>query len=107
MDKWYKTKITVLHKFGSEDFFNKYVNEEKKLSGMMPFCEKLPDNAEYILERPHIPEGFCDWAWSDIHRDVITIMSGGSFPSIKQDGVQVACCSDGLRPVAFLIERIE
>lgn len=107
MSKWHKTRIKVFHKYGSEKVFDEYVSDENKNAGMAYLCEKVPDDAEYILERPTMPEGFCGWAWADIHRDLITIMSGGSFPAIKREGTQLACCTDGLRPVVFLIERID
>jgi uncharacterized repeat protein (TIGR04076 family) len=53
-----------------------------------------------------MPEGFCDWAWADIQRDVAVLCSGGDYPWIKLKGATVACCTDAFRPVTFLIERI-
>jgi len=35
------------------------------------------------------------------------VMYGGDLPWIRQPGTVVASCSDGLRPVSFLIERVE
>ncbi|RLB26553.1 MAG: TIGR04076 family protein, partial [Deltaproteobacteria bacterium] len=29
------------------------------------------------------------------------------YPWLKQKGVAIACCTDGLRPVIFKLERIE
>jgi len=53
-----------------------------------------------------MPEGFCSWAWADIQRDVIHMGLGGDFPWMKKPGVMISCCTDGLRPVVFKLERI-
>ena len=44
------------------------------------------------------PEGFCSWAWGDI-RPLIMAVHGGDQVAM------VACCTDGIRPVYFKIER--
>jgi len=31
---------------------------------------------------------------------------GGDFPWFKEKGIAISCCSDGLRPVVFKLERI-
>ena len=31
----------------------------------------------------------------------------GSYPWIDEEGVAISCCTDGMRPVIFRIERIE
>ena len=52
---------------------------------------------------PTKPDGFCDWAWADIQRNVAMACMGATMPS----GCAFTCCSDGLRPVTFRIEAVE
>jgi uncharacterized repeat protein (TIGR04076 family) len=59
------------------------------------------DGQEFVLESPWVaPEGFCQWAWADIRTYILLVWEG------KFDHF-IACCTDGLRPVFFKIERIE
>ncbi len=58
------------------------------------------------------PEGFCDWAWNDIHAHVAAFMTGGNFSEgifagwMKDRNTMIACCTDGARPVVFEIRRM-
>jgi len=47
------------------------------------------------------------WAWADIQRDVAHLALGGDFSWINKPGSMVSCCTDGLRPVVFKLERAE
>jgi len=31
---------------------------------------------------------------------------GGDFPWMRQRGTMITCCTDGLRPVVFKLERV-
>jgi uncharacterized repeat protein (TIGR04076 family) len=59
------------------------------------------------------PEGFCDWAWTDVSRMVLALLTGASFDRgnfkdwMKDGNSAVACCTDGFRPVTFKLERID
>lgn len=53
-----------------------------------------------------MPEGFCGWAWNDINKIVQTLRFHGNFHWFEEPGVSVNCCTDGLRPVVFKIERV-
>ena len=53
-----------------------------------------------------MPEGFCGWAWDDIYKVVQALRFHGNFHWFDEPGVSVNCCTDGLRPVVFKIERI-
>ena len=105
MKPWKKAKITVLKKIVFKDLADEYVDDDSKSKGFGE-CDAVQTGQEFILERPRLPEGFCAWAWADIQRDVVTVMAGGNFPWIEKDGVAITCCTDGLRPVVFKIERI-
>jgi len=101
-----KCKITVLKKIFHKDLVEEYC--ALKLSEHCLGCHLLTVGQEFFVENHNqVPEGFCSWAWGDIQKDVTTIMFGGSFPWIKQPGVSISCCSDGLMPVVFKIERVD
>ena len=105
MKSWKKVKITVVKKLVMEDLVSELIVDEKKAKGF-GVCEAFTQGQEFILEKPNIPEGFCSWAWADIHKDIIAIMGGADFHWINREGVAIACCTDGFRPVIFKIERI-
>jgi len=75
-------------------------------------CEVFREGQEFITGMRR-PDDFCDWAWNDIYRPVITLLNNGSFGQsgsggwMKDDKTMVACCTDGFRPVSFLLERID
>jgi TIGR04076 family protein len=50
-----------------------------------------------------IPGGFCHMAWQALFMPVNVLAGGGRV--LGQDDVHIACCTDGLRPVVFKIER--
>lgn len=53
------------------------------------------------------PEGFCDWAWNDLHAYIAVFLTGGQFTDgifedwMKDKDTMIACCTDGIRPVIF------
>ena len=105
MKAWNKVKITVVKKFVAEDLIKEFVEDEEK-NRFLGSCDRFKLEQNFILEKPNKPDEFCSWAWADIHRDLIAMMGGADFPWINREGVAVACCTDGLRPVVFKIERI-
>ncbi|MCD6219511.1 TIGR04076 family protein [Candidatus Calescamantes bacterium] len=95
-----KVKITVLKKTFHKDLADKY-----SFHNWRP-CDKLKEGQEFLVENSEMPSGFCSWAWADIHKYVISLSRGANFMSFKP-GVIIACCTDGIRPVIFKIERLE
>jgi len=68
-------------------------------------CETFDVGDSFVIDGfpPEKPEGFCNWAWVDIQRSVTAALLGAKLtPSCE-----FTCCTDGLRPVTFRIERIE
>ncbi|MBM3292115.1 TIGR04076 family protein [Candidatus Bathyarchaeota archaeon] len=98
-----KLKITVLKRQDPKDIFDKYPVAEQ--DWFVP-CAMYKDGQEFILESPSMPEGFCASAWQTIYHNVKTLAYGGNLPYFKEKGVSISCCSDGMRPVIFKIERI-
>lgn len=99
-----KVKITVVKKIHNKDMFG-----DKPPVGFTnnPVCDKVEVGQEYISEGGACPEGFCAWAFADIQRDITHLRLGGDYPWIKEKGAVLACCTDGVRPVVFKLERIE
>jgi len=97
-----KVKITVLRRMANRDLFEEYAYTPE----IEPLCEHFQEGQEFIVEMLQIPKGFCDWAWADIQRDVLILGLGGNAPWIKEEGIIISCCTDGLRPVVFKLERV-
>ena len=101
-----KCKITVVKKTLNKDLAKRYC-----LKKVGP-CSTFKVGEVFItgLEKP---KGFCDWAWNDIHNCVEVMVTGGNFSKgvfegwMKDDRTIIACCTDGIRPVIFKIERID
>ena len=85
----------------TDEAFEKYRQQES-------VCPYFKIGQEFVTDKTKMPEGFpCSWAWADIQRDVVHLALNGDFPWIKQKGTMVSCCTDGLRPVIFKLERLE
>ncbi|MBT3284553.1 TIGR04076 family protein [Candidatus Bathyarchaeota archaeon] len=95
-------KITVVAKLKPGEVFAELAADTTN-----PVCDAVETGKEYLSVGMAIPEGFCSWAWADIQRDVAHLALGGDFRWINKPGSMVSCCTDGLRPVVFKLERIE
>jgi uncharacterized repeat protein (TIGR04076 family) len=99
-------KITVLKRALHTDLVKVHSNLDVKK------CEVFTEGQEFITGL-NMPEGFCQWAWDDISKVVLSIYTGGGFDKgifknwMKHDNTMIACCTDGLRPVTFKFERID
>jgi uncharacterized repeat protein (TIGR04076 family) len=99
-----RCRISVIKRTLHEDLVEQYASETRAGFGQ---CGAFEDGQEFVIEAfPLKPEGFCDWAWADIHRDVVAVMFGASYPWIRKAGTAITCCTDGLRPVVFRVEAI-
>ena len=111
-----KVKITVVKKLSCKDLYgeNPPANIKEDLS---PECRRFTVGQEFMIDSEkrapdpssweNCPPNFCGWAFADIQRDIAHVLFGGSYPWMKDRGVVISCCTDGLRPVIFKIERIE
>ena len=99
-----KCKITVLRTMLNEDFAERYCQEP------VSKCPVFQEGDEFIYnhsEEGNKPEGFCEHAWHDIYGTVMTLSSEGTYLGwMKERGNNIVCCTDGIRPVIFKVERI-
>ena len=97
-----RLKITVLRRFKPGEVFGKPPVKGPPLDA----CGVYKDEQVFYVEADgRMPEGFCGWAWDDIYKVVQTLRFHGNFQWFDELGVSVNCCTDGLRPVVFKIER--
>jgi TIGR04076 family protein len=95
-----QVKITVLKRLLIDDVIDKYAG--KKIEP----CARCKEGDVYITDGRSVPKGFCVWAWSDIFKDILMVRSNAECGSADKK-CQVASCTDGFRPVIFLIEPCE
>ena len=97
-----KARITVIKRAFHKDVVGEFF---PSLSEKIGPCSVFTDRESFVVEGPFPtkPERFCDWAWTDIHKVVALTMTGANLTP----GTEFTCCSDGLRPVTFRIERVE
>lgn len=99
-----KLKITVLKKTDTKQIFG----DNPPIRQSIEACTVFREGQVFIVgEDGDMPEGFCHWAWHDLYKKVITLMYGGNFPWMEEEGTSVSCCTDGLRPVIFELRRME
>jgi len=96
-----KTRITVL-----KCMDNRRIQEEERLGGYCGPCDAFEVGQSFDAGWD-IPEGFCSFAWADIHDDVKMIQCGGNPDHIQQEHTMISCCKDALCPVVFKIERLD
>ncbi len=100
-----KCKITVLRKMYNKDFADKYCEYDT-----LP-CPVFKEGQIFIYEHygdGNKPEGFCEHAWNDIYNNVMILSNGGKFSDwMKEENTNIVCCTDGIRPVVFKLERID
>ncbi len=90
-----RCRITVLKKIFNEDLYQQYPY------GAASPCGRFEEGQVFITDnRWDPPEGFCHWAWGDLRPIIQSIHAGHSV-------TMISCCTDGLRPVTFKLERIE
>ena len=98
-----RVKITVLKKLSSKDVFG-----DSPPMGENRFCTTVKVGQEFICEMDgKMPEGFCTPAWVDIYRYVAALRFGANFSWMNEEGTNIACCTDALRPVIFELRRIK
>jgi uncharacterized repeat protein (TIGR04076 family) len=105
MAKKSKVKITVLRKLNSTEIFG----GDPPLGRSVNACPVFEVEQEFIVGKDgEMPKGFCHWAWNDLYKVVTALRFGVNWePETGEKGAPtVHCCTDGLRPVIFKLERV-
>ncbi|MCP4757632.1 MAG: TIGR04076 family protein [Proteobacteria bacterium] len=100
-------KVTVVKKINAKDLYGDDLPVQYREDRMKPECDQFELNQEFTVDSLNCPDGFCNWAFADIQRDLVHIFFRGNYPWVKEKGVTLSCCTDGFRPVFFKIERME
>ncbi len=101
-----KVKITVLKTTLDQELAQEYGAE-----GLGP-CPMMREGQVFYGDYAK-PQGFCDEAWKAIYQYVFALAHGGRESLfyygdwIRQPGVAICSCNDGLRPVIFKLEATE
>ena len=103
-----KVKITVMKKVDPSVIFDGDVPNIPGTDNKYGICTAFEEGQEYIInEGDSQPAGFCSWAWRDVYKDLSVLRHGGNFDPWVEKGVAITCCTDGIRPVSFKLERID
>lgn len=103
-----KVEITVVKKLSWREIGCE--QQRPEVGELEDYCELFREGEKFIVDEKevdYVPHGFCSWAWHDIGREVASLLFGVNYPWMKKNGVLYSCCTDGLRPVIFKLERID
>ena len=101
-----KVKITVLKTTLQKDLADEYGGENFTTRPML-------NEGDVFYGDYAKPEGFCDEAWKAIYQYVFALSHGAGEELfyyndwIREPGVAIVCCNDGLRPVIFKLEKTD
>ena len=104
-----RVKITVIRKEFFPEPADRYLTEGKTVGA----CPLLEVGDSFVFEGGAVmPEGFCPWAWVQLYPE-ISRMSIERVPRKPNEEYwwrypdkTITCCTDGVRPVVFLLERL-
>lgn len=100
-----KIKITVISKLSMTDIHPH--GDGGAAPDFEPICPMFEVGDEFIADIDAAPRGFCPAAFDDIYRYISGLRFGANYPWMANAGTATACCTDGLRPVIFQLERME
>lgn len=106
----YQVKITVLKRGYDRELADRFLVDPN--AGK---CSIFNEGQEFIVtkenyERFPYENDFCAAAWDVIKIKVYAALQGGNFyweGWIKNRREKILCCDDGVRPVVFLLEKID
>lgn len=109
-------KLTVVKTLKVNDIAEKY-NQTRPGDAseeILPDCPFFKEGQEFVVFTDPLgnckPEGFCDWAWADLWKDILMVATKAGFVENGERGgirPHFACCTDGLRPVVFCLEALD
>lgn len=99
-----RVKITILKKLSTQEIFG----DNPPTGESSAACNQFEEGQEFVVgEDGGMPDGFCHWAWNDLYKVVTTLKYGGNFSAAEEKETSIVrCCTDGLRPVIFKLERL-
>ena len=100
-----KIKITIIEKLNMADVHPS--GEGGAVPDFEPVCPMLQVGDQFIADVDTAPPGFCPAAFDDIYRYISGLRFGANYPWMARAGTATVCCTDGLRPVIFRLERME
>ncbi len=95
----FEVRITVLKKLFHEEIIQAHTDNPEK---WVP-CPKFNVGDVHVVSSNvpwDKPEGFCGWAWADMQKMIWGMSRGGPKKFVTS-------CTDGYRPVIFLLEQIQ
>lgn len=97
-----KVLITVLRMQMHTDLAEQFLTD-----GVQP-CDFYEVGQTFLYEGgAEMPAGFCPWAWVDVYHSVSALAAGATYtPWQKHPDENVVCCTDGIRPVTFLLKAL-
>ena len=98
-----KCKITVLKTTVFQDLADQFVTDP--YYGPCPVHQVGQTFVTGGIFGNEMPEGFCAQAWQSLVMPVNVLIGGGKV--LGFDEKHITCCADGLRPVVFLLERVD
>lgn len=100
-------RITVLKREYYEDLLREHFapgDRERRVTRCSVFADGQVFETNTSCDKP---DGFCDWAWRDIQRDVISVAFGVGHPWAHPRPMAISCCTDGKRPVVFCVQPVD
>ena len=98
-----KVRITVMRVACYRDLMEQYENP------IQHACD-LKEGQVFLADGWQKPAGFCDSAWDTLSPFVMTLAHGGENlydGRMKNPHSAMLSCSDGFRPVSFLVEALD
>ena len=98
-----KIKITAIRKACYDDLIEKYENP------ITNACD-VEEGQIFIANGWQRPDGLCESAWESMSAFVMTLAHGGEDLYngwMKNKKSAMISCSDGFRPVSFLLEALD
>lgn len=98
-----KVRITVMRVACYRDLMEQYENP------IQHACD-MKEGQVFLADGWRKPAGFCDSAWDTLSPFVMTLAHGGENLYdgwMKNPRSAMLSCSDGFRPVSFLVEALD
>ena len=108
-------RITVVRVQCYSDLSEKYAQKRPGAErGTAVPCNFFKEGMTFVVQMDPFenckPNGFCDWAWADIWKDILLVCDRAGFCNSQEElealPPHFTCCTDGLRPVTFMLQAI-